>query len=177
MAVCRGIIPVRPDTGRCQGNCARRPNGRQDHNGHRRGVGHGAEDGQDNGPGYRHSGCRKPARPEASGEGSGCCLPSRMRTAPLGSSLLNDGAILSIAYDTVLSSNQSEVWNMRVVVGIDAELSVAGPLTILQTRTRGSFWSIRTARILRIAADRAAKRRGRMSIGTTRPTVSASLAA
>ena len=100
-----------------------------------------------------------------------------MRTAPLGSSLLNDGAILSIAYDTVLSSNQSEVWNMRVVLGIDAELSVAGSLTILQTRTRASFGSIRTARILRIAADRAAKRRGRMSIGTTRPTVSASLAA
>ena len=31
--------------------------------------------------------------------------------------LLNDGAILSIAYDRVRYSNQPEVWNMRIVLG------------------------------------------------------------
>jgi hypothetical protein len=100
-----------------------------------------------------------------------------MRTAPLGFCLLNDGAVLSIANNNVLYSSQSEVWNMRVVLGIAAELFVAGHLTILQTRTCTSIWSIRTARILRVAADRAAKRRGRMPIGTAKSKASASLAA
>jgi H+-transporting ATPase len=40
--------------------------------------------------------------------------------------LLNDGAILSIAYDNVVYSNQPEVWNMRRVLGISAILGVAG---------------------------------------------------
>jgi len=31
--------------------------------------------------------------------------------------LLNDGAILSIAYDNVRYSGQPESWNMRVVLG------------------------------------------------------------
>jgi len=32
--------------------------------------------------------------------------------------ILNDGAILSIAYDNVRASNQPEAWNMRVVLGL-----------------------------------------------------------
>jgi H+-transporting ATPase len=99
--------------------------------------------------------------------------------------LLNDGAILSIAYDNVRYRNQPEAWNMRVVLGMATVLGVVGPiaafsvfylgdrvfhlsrtelqtmmyltlsvaghLTIFQARTRGSFWSIRPARILWIA--------------------------
>ena len=89
--------------------------------------------------------------------------------------LLNDGAILSIAYDNVHIKNAPEAWNMRVVLGIATVLglvgpiaafglfflgnhvfhlghpqlqtmmylmlSVAGHLTIFQTRTRGPWWS------------------------------------
>ena len=99
--------------------------------------------------------------------------------------LLNDGAILSIAYDNVIYRNQPEAWNMRVVLGIATVLglvgpiaafglfylgdrvlhidrpqiqtmmylllSVAGHLTIFQTRTRGPWWSTRPAAILLIA--------------------------
>jgi H+-transporting ATPase len=99
--------------------------------------------------------------------------------------LLNDGAILSIAYDNVRYRNQPEAWNMRVVLGIATVLglvgpiaafglfylgdrvfhidrpqiqtmmylmlSVAGHLTIFQTRTRGPWWSIRPAWILLVA--------------------------
>jgi H+-transporting ATPase len=42
--------------------------------------------------------------------------------------LLNDGAILSIAYDNVRYSNEPESWNMRVVLGIATVLGVAGVL-------------------------------------------------
>jgi len=96
--------------------------------------------------------------------------------------LLNDGAILSIAYDNVRYKDQPEAWNMRLVLGIATVLGVVGPmaafglfylgdrvahldhphlqtlmylmlsvaghLTIFQTRTRGPFWSIRPAPIL-----------------------------
>jgi H+-transporting ATPase len=96
--------------------------------------------------------------------------------------LLNDGAILSIAYDKVHYKDAPEAWNMRLVLGIATVLglvgpiaafglfflggrvfhldrphlqtmmylmlSVAGHLTIFQTRTRGPFWSIRPAQIL-----------------------------
>jgi H+-transporting ATPase len=96
--------------------------------------------------------------------------------------LLNDGAILSIAYDHVHYRNAPEAWNMRVVLGIATVLglvgpiaafglfylgdrvlmiarpeiqtmmylllSVAGHLTIFQTRTRGPWWSTRPAWIL-----------------------------
>ena len=99
--------------------------------------------------------------------------------------LLNDGAILSIAYDNVHYKDRPEAWNMRVVLGVATalgiigvvsafglfylgervfhldrahiqtlmylKLSVAGHLTIFLTRTRGSFWSIRPARVLWIA--------------------------
>lgn len=99
--------------------------------------------------------------------------------------LLNDGAILSIAYDRVHYQSQPEVWNMRMVLGVSTVLGIVGPvaafglfylgdrmlqldrthlqtmmylmlsvaghLTIFQTRTRGAFWSIRPARILWIA--------------------------
>ncbi len=99
--------------------------------------------------------------------------------------LLNDGAILSIAYDNVIYRNQPEAWNMRLVLGIATVLglvgpiaafglfylgdrvlhidrpqiqtmmylllSVAGHLTIFQTRTRGPWWSTRPATILLVA--------------------------
>jgi H+-transporting ATPase len=96
--------------------------------------------------------------------------------------LLNDGAILSIAYDNVRYRNAPEAWNMRVVLGVATMLglvgpaaafglfyigdrvfqlghpqlqtmmylmlSVAGHLTIFQTRARGPWWSVRPAWIL-----------------------------
>jgi H+-transporting ATPase len=40
--------------------------------------------------------------------------------------LLNDGAILSIAYDEVRYSDKPEVWNMRVTLGIASVLGVTG---------------------------------------------------
>jgi H+-transporting ATPase len=40
--------------------------------------------------------------------------------------LLNDGAILSIAYDNVHYKNQPESWNMRMVLGISSVLGVIG---------------------------------------------------
>jgi H+-transporting ATPase len=40
--------------------------------------------------------------------------------------LLNDGAILSIAYDRVHYSDQPEAWNMRMVLGIATVLGIAG---------------------------------------------------
>jgi H+-transporting ATPase len=49
--------------------------------------------------------------------------------------LLNDGAILSIAYDNVRYSNQPEAWNMRRVLGISTVLGVIGVIT-----TFGLFW-------------------------------------
>ncbi len=42
--------------------------------------------------------------------------------------LLNDGAILSIAYDNVHCSNKPEAWNMRLVLGIATVVSVVGVL-------------------------------------------------
>jgi H+-transporting ATPase len=40
--------------------------------------------------------------------------------------LLNDGAILSIAYDRVHYADKPEAWNMRVVLGIASTLGIAG---------------------------------------------------
>jgi H+-transporting ATPase len=40
--------------------------------------------------------------------------------------LLNDGAILSIAYDNVHYRDQPEAWNMRVVLGVSTALGVTG---------------------------------------------------
>ena len=96
--------------------------------------------------------------------------------------LLNDAAILSIAYDNVRARNQPEAWDMRMVLTIATVLglvgpiaafglfcigedvlhidrpqlqtmmylllSVAGHLTIFQTRTRGAWWTVRPSRIL-----------------------------
>jgi H+-transporting ATPase len=42
--------------------------------------------------------------------------------------LLNDGAILSIAYDNVQYRNQPEAWNMRLVLGIATVLGTVGPV-------------------------------------------------
>jgi H+-transporting ATPase len=44
--------------------------------------------------------------------------------------LLNDGAILSIAYDNVQYSNKPEAWNMRRVLGISTVLGVIGTVAI-----------------------------------------------
>ncbi|MFZ0593878.1 MAG: DUF2934 domain-containing protein, partial [Bryobacteraceae bacterium] len=42
--------------------------------------------------------------------------------------LLNDGAILSIAYDNVHYKDKPEAWNMRLVLGIATVLGFVGPL-------------------------------------------------
>jgi H+-transporting ATPase len=42
--------------------------------------------------------------------------------------LLNDGAILSIAYDNVVYKDKPEAWNMRMVLGIATVLGVLGPV-------------------------------------------------
>ena len=42
--------------------------------------------------------------------------------------LLNDGAILSIAYDNVRYRNAPEAWNMRLVLGIATVLGLVGPI-------------------------------------------------
>ncbi len=42
--------------------------------------------------------------------------------------LLNDGAILSIAYDNVHYKNKPEAWNMRMVLGVATVLGVIGPV-------------------------------------------------
>jgi len=42
--------------------------------------------------------------------------------------LLNDGAILSIAYDNVHYQDKPEAWNMRMVMGIATVLGVIGPV-------------------------------------------------
>ncbi len=42
--------------------------------------------------------------------------------------LLNDGAILSIAYDNVRYRNQPDTWNMRAVLGVASVLGAVGPV-------------------------------------------------
>ena len=42
--------------------------------------------------------------------------------------LLNDGAILSIAYDNVHYEDKPEAWNMRLVLGIATVLGIVGPV-------------------------------------------------
>ena len=42
--------------------------------------------------------------------------------------LLNDGAILSIAYDNVHYKDKPEAWNMRLVLGVATVLGVIGPV-------------------------------------------------
>jgi H+-transporting ATPase len=42
--------------------------------------------------------------------------------------LLNDGAILSIAYDNVHYKDKPEAWNMRMVLGIATVLGLIGPV-------------------------------------------------
>jgi H+-transporting ATPase len=42
--------------------------------------------------------------------------------------LLNDGAILSIAYDNVHYEDKPEAWNMRMVMGVASVLGVLGPV-------------------------------------------------
>jgi len=42
--------------------------------------------------------------------------------------LLNDGAILSIAYDNVHYKDKPEAWNMRLVLGIATVLGLIGPV-------------------------------------------------
>ena len=42
--------------------------------------------------------------------------------------LLNDGAILSIAYDNVRYKNKPEAWNIKMVLGIATVLGIVGPI-------------------------------------------------
>jgi H+-transporting ATPase len=42
--------------------------------------------------------------------------------------LLNDGAILSIAFDNVRYQDKPEAWNMRMVLGVASVLGVIGPV-------------------------------------------------
>jgi H+-transporting ATPase len=42
--------------------------------------------------------------------------------------LLNDGAILSIAYDNVHYQDKPEAWNMRMVLGVATVLGIIGPV-------------------------------------------------
>ncbi len=42
--------------------------------------------------------------------------------------LLNDGAILSIAYDNVRFKDKPEAWNMRMVLGVASVLGMVGPV-------------------------------------------------
>ncbi|MGW8194071.1 MAG: plasma-membrane proton-efflux P-type ATPase [Desulforhopalus sp.] len=42
--------------------------------------------------------------------------------------LLNDGAILSIAYDNVICGDKPEAWNMRMVLGVATVLGILGPV-------------------------------------------------
>ncbi len=61
--------------------------------------------------------------------------------------LLNDGAILSIAYDNVRPSPKPEAWNMHRVLGIATVLGIAGVIAsfglfyigerVLASRPRG----------------------------------------
>ncbi len=43
--------------------------------------------------------------------------------------LLNDGAILSIAYDNVHYTDQPEAWNMRMVLGVSTVLGIVGVIS------------------------------------------------
>ena len=43
--------------------------------------------------------------------------------------LLNDGAILSIAYDNVIYRNKPEAWDMRTVLGISTVLGIVGVIS------------------------------------------------
>ena len=43
--------------------------------------------------------------------------------------LLNDGAILSIAYDNVKYKNKPEAWNMKMVLGVSSVLGVIGVIS------------------------------------------------
>jgi len=49
-------------------------------------------------------------------------------TAATMPALLNDGAILSIAYDNVHYKNRPETWNMRLVLGMATILGLVGPV-------------------------------------------------
>lgn len=99
--------------------------------------------------------------------------------------VLNDGAVISLAYDRSYYTNKPDVWNMPMVLGLATvlgtigvvasfclfylaesilhvnretiqslmylKLSVAGQMTIYNTRTRGPFWSVRPALIFLLA--------------------------
>jgi H+-transporting ATPase len=45
--------------------------------------------------------------------------------------LLNDGSILSIAYDNVRYKDQPEAWNMRLVLGMASVLGLVGPIAAI----------------------------------------------
>jgi hypothetical protein len=60
-----------------------------------------------------------------------CRIPSRRPVTAVmivKLALLNDGSILSIAYDNVHYKQQPEAWNMRLVLGMAAVLGLVGPI-------------------------------------------------
>jgi H+-transporting ATPase len=63
--------------------------------------------------------------------------------------LLNDGAILSIAYDNVIYRMKPEAWDLRTVLGISTVLGVVGVISALDYSISASASSISTAPIYR----------------------------
>lgn len=63
--------------------------------------------------------------------------------------LLNDGAILSIAYDNVHYKNMPEAWNMPSVLGVATVLGVTGSFPPLACSISASASSILTVRMSR----------------------------
>jgi H+-transporting ATPase len=61
--------------------------------------------------------------------------------------LLNDGAILSIAYDNVHYKDQPEAWNMRMVLGIATVLGVIGPVRVRPVLSRRARFHLDRAHI------------------------------
>ena len=63
--------------------------------------------------------------------------------------LLNDGAILSIAYDNVHYKDKPEAWNMRMVLGISTVLGSSVPSPHSACFISASAYFISTVRISR----------------------------
>ena len=56
--------------------------------------------------------------------------------------LLNDAAILSIAYDNVRYSHQPESWHMRLVLGISTVLGVLAVVSTFGTQILATFIAV-----------------------------------
>ena len=63
--------------------------------------------------------------------------------------LLNDGAILSVAYDNVHFKNQPEAWNMRMVLGVSTVLCKIGVVAVFGMFYPGDKYFISTGYIFK----------------------------